>query len=319
MALDIPYGITVYQWMFGDGKTYHGFSTLYSDILVGENPYVIGNIPYSQVDLFYSSKEDMQSIVLLLCNYIMHTNVDHKLYYEYYDSQRPIIFIVDEAHLYFNSRDWASGQMSMMMIALSQCRKRKIKFIVISQKTWFIDKTFRVLADYTIKMQKTKSIIGKVTKAMTYYNPWDILDLDTDTLSLSDVINNEHKIIRAEQYLMDESIFFPLTPLLKPLALFDHSYHLLAQEQYNTVYVTWLDDTARAIPKMTSYYDRDWYTSLYSDLFDWLPPSILLPWHDITDTTSIPLTTHEKSESGPYTSNSTPSFLRRSLLLQHDN
>lgn len=285
--------------MYWKGKTYYVYAQLYHAISRWHNPYVIGNIPYSQVDLFWSSPDELSSVIQLLSDYIRHTNVDHRIYFDHMDQQRDIIVVIDEAHLSFNARDRAKvdAKMSSLLVALSQCRKRKIKFIVISQKTSLIDKTFRICADFTVKMDEVNIILGTITKARTYVNPGDIMDVDTNMITIGDewLISR-----RSESLLVDSNVFFSMSDYLDYFNRFFSWRQRLNDEKYNTVYVTGFSDTARAIPQYSCYFDRDGYQSWYDDLFDGHAPIIPYPqsykWRD-SALIDIPKITPSKSDS----------------------
>lgn len=65
----------------------------------------------------------------------------------------PVLVILDEAHLFWNSRDWAkTGKEQVEMLSfLTQSRKAGVDVIIISQDIGNIDKQFRVLAQIQVK------------------------------------------------------------------------------------------------------------------------------------------------------------------------
>jgi hypothetical protein len=87
---------------FGGGKTFGTFLDLYK--LDKNENYIIANVPYSRVDLFFSTKEQLFSIIDDLETYCQDTNYDIQKYYNQQGNLKNIILVVDEAHLYFPAR-----------------------------------------------------------------------------------------------------------------------------------------------------------------------------------------------------------------------
>ena len=50
------------MWNFGSWKTFKSFEEAYS---VDDNTYVIANVPYSRVNLFYSTEENLLNVIKL--------------------------------------------------------------------------------------------------------------------------------------------------------------------------------------------------------------------------------------------------------------
>ncbi|MEO5351487.1 MAG: hypothetical protein H7836_17860 [Magnetococcus sp. YQC-3] len=95
------------------------------------SPLVISNVPYSFVDVVFSTKEEFKEIIKNLINYIKNTNEKEEL--KKYNTMRPIYMLIDESHLYFYSREFKNNISSDDLIVLSQCRKRKISIEFIVQ------------------------------------------------------------------------------------------------------------------------------------------------------------------------------------------
>ena len=133
----LNYGASCVMWNFGSWKTFKSFQEAYS---VDDNTFVIANVPYSRVDLFYSTENQLLNVIKLLEQYALSTNANIKDYgFNGVRTQKDILFIVDEAHLYFDSRSslvrW--NNMESMKLLLTQCRKRKIRMVFISHKQTF--------------------------------------------------------------------------------------------------------------------------------------------------------------------------------------
>lgn len=72
----------------------------------------------------------------------------------------PILVILDEAQMFWNSRDWAktSKEENPMLSFLTQSRKAGVDVMVISQDAGNIDKQFRVLAQSVVKARNMAHI-----------------------------------------------------------------------------------------------------------------------------------------------------------------
>ena len=139
----MDYWVKIILWEFWSWKTYNVYYEAYLRKLSKENPYIIANVPYYFVDLCYSSVDDLIKIFKVLVDYSDITNKKEIL--QDYDWFRPIIFILDEAHLYFFSRWFSKNFNKEQLIVLSQVRKRKISMYLITQELAQLDSTFRRL------------------------------------------------------------------------------------------------------------------------------------------------------------------------------
>jgi len=146
------YWVKIITWEFGAGKTYNVYYEAYKRKISKENPFVIANIPYPWVDLLYTGIEDLKKIFSILVEYSKQTN--EKEFLENYWKFRPIIFILDEAHLYFFSRWFAKNFDKEQLIILTQVRKRKISMYLITQELAQLDSTFRRLVPSVRKYYK---------------------------------------------------------------------------------------------------------------------------------------------------------------------
>jgi len=148
----MKYWVKIVLWEFGSWKTYNVYYEAYMRKISKENPFIIANVPYSFVDLVYTWIEDLKSIFKILVEYSKDTNNQKDL--ENYWWFRPIIFILDEAHLYFFSRWFAKNFDKEQLIVLTQVRKRKISMYLITQDLWQLDSTFRRLVPSVRKYYK---------------------------------------------------------------------------------------------------------------------------------------------------------------------
>ena len=66
--------------------------------------FVISNNPYSRVDWFFSSEEDLVEVFSVLDDWCQKTNYDVENYAKFRKNYKDIYLIIDEAHRYFDSR-----------------------------------------------------------------------------------------------------------------------------------------------------------------------------------------------------------------------
>lgn len=261
--------------MFGKWKTFLAFSNLYKELINKRDKYyVISNIPYSFVDYFVSTRSNFMDILQLLGDFIEATNTDIKSTFR--TKSRVIYIILDEAHLYFPSRWFTTNQMDAIITQLTQCRKRDIKFVLITQKPWLVDKQFRILADYTINMKRLEIPFFDIYKAYYYENPWDIVDINMNVLS-DDSSKSSDSVIE-QMYFIESEIFRPLSDFFNVFVRFSRWYHILSNEDYNTKYVTWYRDPTRVtIPSLHSYHWTSYLEKFVDDVYYGKPPHIIRP------------------------------------------
>ena len=113
------FGMRLITWTFWAGKTKNTFQEAF--LRKQQNPdwIIISNVPYkdldwnSLVDISFNSKQDLKTLLEHLYRYLQDTN-----HTEYLQDMLfvPIKIIVDEAHLYYFSRDFKAFDMEMMTI-----------------------------------------------------------------------------------------------------------------------------------------------------------------------------------------------------------
>jgi type IV secretory pathway VirB4 component len=94
----------------------------------------------------------LKKVFNVLVEYSQTTNNKDRL--NDYKTFRPIIFILDEAHLYFFSRWFSKNFDKEQLIILTQVRKRKISMYLITQELAQLDSTFRRLVPAVRKYYK---------------------------------------------------------------------------------------------------------------------------------------------------------------------
>ncbi len=144
------YGISIDLWEFGAWKTYNDFRDVL-DLKRSTNCFVISNCPYYFTDLQFNSQEDLEKIFQIFVEYFQDTN-----YKEYLQSDkfRNIVFLLDESQLYFFSRNFMKNFQWETLISVTQCRKRNMKIMFITQELAQLDSTFRKLVPYVKKYYK---------------------------------------------------------------------------------------------------------------------------------------------------------------------
>jgi len=84
------------------------------------------------------------------------------------DLSCPVTVVLDETHLFYNSRDWAktAAQNKRLLDFLTQSRKAGVDVIWITQEGENVDKQFRVLAEWELALVSTAHLplgwIGKL-------------------------------------------------------------------------------------------------------------------------------------------------------------
>jgi len=71
-----------------------------------------------------------------------------------------VLVVLDEAHLFYNSRDWATTAKAnkLLLDFLTQSRKAGVDVIWITQEGGNVDKQFRVLAEYELAIVNIKHL-----------------------------------------------------------------------------------------------------------------------------------------------------------------
>lgn len=198
---------------FWAGKT----KNLYQDAFLWKQKYpdwlLIANIPYDFVDLHFSSKEDLDKIIEFINLYIQATNTFDR----FKEKDFPYIrIVIDEAHLYFFSRDFKSMNKTHLLM-LTQCRKRYIQVDFITQELAQLDVFMRRLMPYVMNYEKR--IFGLHRATMYYFKVSEVSD-----------IGDEMNVEKLEtEYLMPDKIQTLFNPKLKNY--FD--------QRFLTYYVIW--------------------------------------------------------------------------------
>ena len=204
--------------------------------------YVIANVPYSRVDHYYSTTEDLLQVFEVLDEYCRITNEDLENYYDSRNWIKDILLIVDEAHLYLGAREslTKASILNKLKLIFTQCRKRKIRIVFITQRLTQIDIYVRRLSDYVEEYNLRNVFWLELDKKNVYLNKWDVVDIETDQ-SVKFTNDWQAQTIK-EETLIHSEYFSPLTSFLELFALADKWYRQIIKEEHQTYHVCWSED-----------------------------------------------------------------------------
>ena len=230
----MQYWLSCVMWNFGSWKTFWTFLELFK--LDKERTYIIANVPYSVVDHYYSTVEDLLNVFDVLWEYSIKTNEQVKSFYNNRWAVKDIVLIVDEAHLYLWAREslTKASILNQLKTIFTQCRKRKIRVVFITQRLTQIDIYVRRLADYVEEYEFNKFANIERVKWRLYLNKWDVADIETDTTTK--FTNWEAKTYKEDAFITS-SFFRPLTSILELFVLFSSAYRRILLEEYQTYHI----------------------------------------------------------------------------------
>lgn len=222
------------MWNFGSWKTFWTFLELFK--LDKDRTYIIANVPYSVVDYYYSTTEDLLNVFDVLGEYSIKTNEQVESFYNNRWAVKDIVLIVDEAHLYLWAREslTKASILNQLKTIFTQCRKRKIRVVFITQRLTQIDIYVRRLADYVEEYEFNKFANIERVKWRLYLNKGDVADIETDTTTK--FTNGEAKTYKEDAFITS-SFFRPLTSILELFVLFSSAYRRILLEEYQTYHI----------------------------------------------------------------------------------
>lgn len=228
------------MWNFGSMKTFSQQLAMYE--MSKDKVFVISNVPYIRNDRFYSSVDDLVQMFHVLDDWCQKTNYDIQSYALNRKKTKDIYIIVDEAHRYFDSRSslFKWNNMESVHNVLTQCRKRNIRFVAITQRLTTIDIRIRRLADYVEEYKRWSFLWLYWVRHTVYENRGDLADIETEN-TVRIASDWSQKTLKDESKLYSE-FFTPWTMFLQFGMLFSKSYRAIAKEYYNTYYICWLND-----------------------------------------------------------------------------
>lgn len=204
--------------------------------------FVISNVPYTRCDYFFSTEEDLINVFSVLDQWCQDTNYHVDEYAKNRKNIKDIYIIIDEAHRYFDSRSsllkW--NNLEKMNNVLTQCRKRNIRIVAITQRLTMIDIRFRRLSDYVEEYKRGQFFWIYRVKHSVYENRGDLADIETDNVVR---VNSDWEA----QSLKDDSLLYreffkPLTFGLQLFSVFNKAFRNISKEYYNTYYICALHD-----------------------------------------------------------------------------
>lgn len=228
------------MWNFGSWKTFGTFLELFK--VDKEKTYIIANVPYSVVDHYYSTTEDLLNVFEVLGEYSLDTNSILENFYNNRDNKKDIILIVDEAHLYLWAREslTKASILNQLKTIFTQCRKRKIRVVFITQRLTQIDIYVRRLSDYVEEYNYVNWWILEFVKKRIYLNKWDVADIETDTTTK--FTNDWDTTTYKEDTLISSEFFRPLTTFLELFEFLSSGYRKILLEEYKTYHICWYSD-----------------------------------------------------------------------------
>lgn len=211
------FGVYSVMGNFGSWKTFWTFLEISQ--YPKEKNFIIANVPYKFVDVFYSKPEELYRIVDALERWVVDTNDDVFNYYLARGQYKNIVLVVDEAHLYFNARKRdKGGLMERLDILLTQCRKRNIKIFFISQRLKRVDINIRRMTDFVVRYKLNRiPILGiQRSKRTVYENEGDLADIQGDD-SKTYVMNSESNQFKTdiEKSELSSEQFLPLLKIFR--------------------------------------------------------------------------------------------------------
>ena len=234
------YWASLITWDFWKWKTFWIWCDVYKQKQEYKDICLIANLPRSITDHFYSSMSDFLKIIDYLFTFVEETNNQETLT-NYESKYKDIIFVCDEAHRYLWARDFANKELwSKFWILLTQCRKRNIRIVAITQRLTMIDIRFRRLSDYVEEYKRGSFLWLYRVRHSVYENRWDLADIEVDnTVRVAD--DWTAKTLKDDSKLYSE-FFTPLTIWLQMFALCSSPYRRILKEYYNTYYICALYD-----------------------------------------------------------------------------
>lgn len=144
--------IEIFEGRIGGGKTYSAVERIVS--YVGNGGLVYTNVELLWDGLFATCEDRFQVQILQdQIRYFSENDI-----YKFFEmvppgtKEHPVLIVIDEAHLWFNSRDWNKAPRATMGY-LSQSRKLGHDLIFITQKAENMDSQIRRLAQFTFRFR----------------------------------------------------------------------------------------------------------------------------------------------------------------------
>ena len=235
------YGVTCISGNFGAGKTFWTFLNLFA--LDKDEYFIIANVPYSCVDIFFSTTDELVNVLKVLDYYVQETNWDLQLLYKSQPITKKIIFVLDESQ----NEMWAREALTKANLikefkpTLTQCRKRRIKMFFITQRLTQIDIYIRRLSDFVLEYRKRRFFGAFRTTRSLYENIGDVAQIETDD-SVRYIDWEAYQTFK-ERALMYSDVFRHHTRGIRNLVYcFYPIYQKIAKEKHLSLYVVGYED-----------------------------------------------------------------------------
>ena len=220
------YWMILIQWRFWSWKTW--FATYYLKKKKEKGAFVISNVPFSFVDVYYWNESMLQKILEYLVK--MYYLSNNKLKNNY----RQLVLLIDEAHIYFFSRLFYKFKKEYL-IFFTQLRKRNVEVILITQNFYTIDRILRRLINFVLTPRK---IIRRYFTVQEIINPEDVNIYD---------IEQEWK--KWERYLNPFISWF----------LNAYSLKTVKEEKKLTNYIVGADEILKWTDKLKDFIQKEWF------------------------------------------------------------
>lgn len=144
--------IELYTGSVGSGKSYHALRRGLVKCNAWTNNVVVANFPIRA-----TSKREKENWIYVdepCVDYLIELSVDRK----FIGREGYALLIIDEAGLFFNSRDWQikSNERKKWIKFFSQSRKFGYDVVLIAQDERMIDRQIRSMAEYRVKHLKLR-------------------------------------------------------------------------------------------------------------------------------------------------------------------
>jgi hypothetical protein len=173
--------IAIYEGRIGGGKTYKSVEDMAAVFARGGTVATNVQILWDKADCIAADRPDDEGMVKLVESkygvtpqreqWVDLRGQDMTLFHRHTPAgtkDNQVLVVVDEAHLHFNSRDWAKTEKETLAF-LTQSRKQYTDITFISQSATNIDKQFRVLNQFIWRFKDLES--ARVPGVMIPY-PW---------------------------------------------------------------------------------------------------------------------------------------------------
>jgi len=151
--------ITVYTGGVGSGKSYHALLEGLKRVYCIPSKYVVANFPMKLSRNLRKRRREIERWI-----YMEEIDVDKLIRIAVEKNaigkESKILLIIDEAGLFFNSRDWMikSQERKEWIKFFSQSRKIGYDVILVTQESRMIDRQIRSMADQEVKHIRAGSI-----------------------------------------------------------------------------------------------------------------------------------------------------------------